>query len=41
MYWWNFDPIGNIWDVVEFESYLEYILPKILYIFCLYSASVQ
>jgi hypothetical protein len=41
MYLWNFNPFCNIWDVVEFESYLQYILPKILYIFCLYSASVQ
>jgi hypothetical protein len=33
MYWWNFNPFCNIWNV--------YILPKILYILCLYSASIQ
>jgi hypothetical protein len=22
MYWWNFNPFWNIWDVVEFESCL-------------------
>jgi hypothetical protein len=22
MYWWNLNPFGNIWDVVEFESCL-------------------
>jgi hypothetical protein len=20
MYWWNFNPLCNIWDVVKFES---------------------
>jgi hypothetical protein len=36
MYWWNFSPFCNIWDVVEFEFCLQYILPMILDIFCLY-----
>jgi hypothetical protein len=43
MYWWNFNPFCNIWDVVEFESCLLIYSAKDtiynLFIFCFSSVT--